>query len=172
MANLLPEHIQHAVWATTRAHFVAVAASVLLVAALFSALALLPSYLVLTVAVPAAESRVAAVVSTSTATAADITMAQSLIKGLAPVLAATSSPDARIAAVVAVKPKNVRIAQITYTTGKPAILTVSGVAEDRDAINTYRAALLAANVGSVTVPVSALVGSADGQFTLTIGGDF
>lgn len=173
MANLLPEHLQNSVWSTIRAHFILVAAWVLLASALFSAVALLPSFLVLTFAVPAAESRTgSAVESKNASSVADIALAQSVIKGLAPTLSATSSPDGRIAAVVAAKPKSVKIEHVAYTVGKPSVLMIAGVAEDRDAINTFRAALLAADIGNVTVPVSALVGSTDGQFTLTVSGDF
>ncbi len=170
MSNLLPDHTQQSVWAGTRARFVAVAAAVLLVSAAFSAAALLPSHFILTVAVPNAESRPVPV--PVHASAGDAATTQALIKGLAPVLSATSTPDLKIAEVVAVKPAAVHIGHITYTAGKPSVLTVSGVATDRDAISLYRAALIEARAGAVSVPVSALVGSTDGQFTLTISGDF
>lgn len=172
MANLLPEATQKKVWATTRAHFVAVSAYVLLASAAFSALALLPSYLVLTIAVPAAEIQQTTATTSNKVLMAEIAATQAIVKGIAPVLSATSSPDGRVAAVVAAKPKTVKLTHIAYTVGKPSVLMITGSAVDRDAINTYRAALLAANVGNVTVPVSALVGTEDGQFTITVSGDF
>ena len=133
---------------------------------------LVPAYAVLVVRMPAGATRGAQIASSTTATAADIALAQETIRGFAPVLQSTSSPETTIAAVLAVRPEDVDLSHLTYTQGKPSVIVLVGNAETRDYLNEYRVALTKAHIGTVSVPVSTLVGTQDGQFTMTISGNF
>ena len=166
MSNLLPPQSQKSVWNATLASFLGVSSSVLLASAALSALALLPGYLVLAYAIPGALS-VAKTQSNATSTA-DVIATQSVIKTILPVVAATTTPDTVMIQIANAKPKGIHINRFGYLAGKTQTITVSGIAHDGDALNAFRTALVAANIGAVSVPVGALIGTADGQFTISI----
>ena len=171
MSNLLPRATQNQVWADTVARFVATASTMFISAAGISLATLIPAYVVLAVRTPGGAVH-ASSTSSSTASVADIAAVQEIMKGIAPVLQSTSSPETEIASVLAARNEDVDISHITYTQGKPSVIMLVGAAETRDFLNDYRVALIKAHVGAVSVPVSALIGSQDGQFTMTVTGNF
>ncbi|HEY4520091.1 MAG TPA: hypothetical protein VJH33_03600 [Candidatus Paceibacterota bacterium] len=103
----------------------------------------------------------------------DIARAQTLLADVLPL--ATSSPSivAMFNKVLSFKPSGVRVESISFSSDKGRTLTVSGVSSGRDALNTYRNALVNTNVfGRVSLPVDALVGSSLGAFSITLSGGF
>ena len=89
---------------------------------------------------------------------------------LYPIIAASSSMDAAISAVLVARPTVVHLDDISYTGG---LITVMGVAPDAPALENYRGALTRSTVfKTVAIPVNALVGANDGRFTISLSGDF
>lgn len=172
MSNLLPHAIQDQIWADTCARFIATVAVMLIVSAGISMVTLIPAYAVLVVRTPVGSAHSNLSASSTPGTAADIALAQEIIRGFAPVIQATSSPETALAAMLAVKPEDVDLTHISYAYGKPSVMALVGDAETRDYLNEYRVALTQAHLGIVSVPVSALVGTQDGHFTMTISGTF
>lgn len=171
MSNLLPIPEQRRVWAIYRSRFIIALSTLLIALALLAALALLPSYLALEIAAPPeSDAKIAHAANTPDPTG--LARAQTIVRTLSPALTSTSSPTSLIEAVLAAKPSGVAVTQITYSmlSGSQLSLTGSG---NRDKVSAYRDALAKnPSFTSVSIPVSALVGSGEGRFSLTIGGSF
>lgn len=169
MANVLPLEAQKKIARVHRARFVLALSFGIGVLALMLALALVPSYLALSLAAPpdreSSKNRVAA------ADARTMAEAQALVSQLHAALSATSSPSNIVAAAVSVRPEGVRIVHVTYTSPqgeKPAALQIVGNAS-REKIAAYRDALVAnKKFVNVAVPVAALVGNSSGDFSITL----
>lgn len=171
MSNLLPLQEQKRVWAVYRSRFIIMLSLILFALALLAALTLTPSYLALEIAAPpqADETTTHAV---GTSDPVGLARAQTIVRTLSPVLTATSSPTSLIESVLSVKPAGVTITQVTYSTLSGSQLTLSGSGA-REKVSAYRDALSKDPLfTSVSIPVSALVGSGEGRFSLTISGTF
>ncbi|TSC87038.1 MAG: hypothetical protein G01um10148_143 [Parcubacteria group bacterium Gr01-1014_8] len=83
------------------------------------------------------------------------------------------SPVEMIAEAYALKPAGVTVGGATYTKGTPNTITLVGVAKTRDDVGAFRDVLAKdARFEKVSVPVAALVGALEGNFTITISGQF
>lgn len=173
MSNVLPPEAKRATWRMYRARFLIAGSFAALAIAGFSALALVPSYLVLRVG---RESAVAQNSSEMTGIQEDrsaIAHAHALIRALSPLLSSTTTPSASIAKVVTLRPAGIVVNHIALTTGHPGALVVSGVADTAEAISRYQNALRAdSSFTSASVPVGDLAGTGNGQFSITLSGNF
>lgn len=150
-----------------RARFIIVFSALLSTLALFAALLIAPSYLALRIAAPPQQSAPAAGAKGTTNDAVSIARTQATVIALTPLLAATTSPSSAIAAALSDRPAKVVIEHITYAADARE-LTLNGAAS-RDALSGYRDALKAdTHFSSVSVPVSALVGTEGGRFSVTL----
>ena len=150
-----------------RARFVIVFSMFLFTLALLAALLIVPSYLALRLVAPP-QTEISITKRTGASNdATSIARAQAMVRALAPVLTSTSSPSSVIVAALANRPPGALVQNISYSVGT-AELRLTGTA-GRGAINVYRDALSAdARFSSVSVPVSALVGTGDGRFSITL----
>ncbi len=168
MANVLPPDALKKISGIYRARFVFVSAvAVGALTALF-VLALVPSFIVLSTAVPPAHSVAAEGAAPDSRAAA---RAQALVGQFTPALSSTTSPAAIFAAAIGARPSGVTINHLAFTVaqaGRGAELLLAGKAP-REKIGEYRDALSAHPLfASVTVPVSSLVGTESGDFSMTI----
>jgi hypothetical protein len=174
MANVIPEHMRRIVQSRARARFVLVSAIVVLICAGLSFVALLPSYLTLATGAaggsPASASKLSFDVKRNTAL---MTNATALLSVLAPVVAASSTATEAIAEALGERPPGVKVDQITYSAGKPSSLMLVGSAANNSDIGAYKTALAGDPLfSSVSIPVSALVGTDGGRFSITLSGAF
>jgi len=151
-----------------RARFVIVFSIVLATLALLATLLIVPSYFALRLASPPPVD----INITKRAGAPDdavaIARAQAIVRALSPLLNSTSSPSSSIALALATRPAGVVVQNISYA-GDTFELTLTGTAA-RGAVNAYRDSLTAdTHFRSVSVPVSALVGTEGGRFSITLG---
>lgn len=169
MSNLLPNDVRAEAWSRTRARILIGFASVLMVGAILAAGALSPSFLIMHgVQVSNSKERADAPADDTQA----IIEAQALLSQLS-LVESTSSPATVAAQAVAARPKGVTLSHIVYNSGTPSTLMLVGKASRREDVNAYRAALAAdTRFTSVSVPINALVGADNGDFTLTITGTF
>jgi hypothetical protein len=174
MSNVLPAEKRKAVWRLYRSHFIIVGSTIALLCALAAFVALLPSYLVLRID----ETNPAALQQTGQAAAgtkedrAAVAYAQAFIATLSPVLS-TSTPTDAVQAALAARPRDVAVDHITLTSGPPGTLIISGKASRAEEISVYQNALRGTGrFSSVSVPVSDLAGTDNGQFTATLSGSF
>lgn len=139
--------------------------------ALLASLSMLPSYLALHAVASPGNSSPGSTSGDSDRT--EIARAQSLLQVLGPLIAATTSPTKAISLALGRKGGGVRIDHITFTSGEPDTITISGFAETPVKIDTYRKALAAeAFFKNVSVPVGDLVGAQGGRFSMTLQGNF
>ncbi len=168
MANVLPLDAQKKIASEYRARFVIATAIAIAATALLLALALVPSYLAISLAAPPIRDAVSAEHAQNPQVVA---RTQMLITQFMPTLAATTSPRALISAAIADRPSGVTLDHFVYSaprTGKSAEMLITGVAA-RDKIAAYRDALEADPLfATVSVPVSALVGGGSGDFSATL----
>jgi Tfp pilus assembly protein PilN len=166
MSNLLPPDPQKKMRAQFRARFLLAAALVILACALIFALALLPAEAALmSFSSPGAQKSS----QTNSNIAADKTAlahTNALIAQLS-TLSSTSSLDAVVAALSQAGP-GISINDIQYSVTNQT-LTLAGRAQTPDEVNAFREALQSdLRFTDVSVPVSALLGSEDGSFTITM----
>lgn len=167
MSNLLPSGERVRI-ALDSAHAALLGfASLLLLALLVASLSLAPSLFVF----KAAETSMQGAPSLVRAQQSDIQsirVAQQLMVSLAPI--ASTTPLATLQAAIAARPSGITIDRIAYTRMPTPTVVLSGFADRREDVDTYRASLNTdSRFGTVSVPVSALVGSADGgRFTVTL----
>lgn len=172
MSNVLPQEASRSVWGMYRARGIIAGSLVLLGAALFSAVALLPSYLALQIGTSPTPSD-QPLNSSDQVDRSAILQTQSLLAVLSPLVSATTTPSDVIARALAVRPSGVLVDHVTFTSGNPGAIVLYGSASGGDAVNAYRKALNAdSDLKSVTVPVGDLAGAADGRFTMTLSGNF
>jgi hypothetical protein len=157
-----------------RARFILTGAVVALVCAGVALLLLLPSYLAILFDmhnVAPAFTPVSPAQQTSDNNA--IAHTNALLSVLAPIAAASSTPTDTILDALSLRPSGVRIDQITYNTGTPSTIMLSGSADTNSEINAYQTALSAdPHFASVSIPVGALVGTDGGRFSITLSGTF
>jgi hypothetical protein len=172
MANLLPETVQKKIHTEYGARFLVAGSFLAMGVALFTALALSPSYAVLFVTRPAAVEQ-ASQVQQSKQDAADVAVAQTLAFQLAPAASASSSISMALLDALEKRPSGVHIDSIVYVGGTSATVAVGGVADSRDVLDKYRTALQRdSRFTAVNLPVGDLVGVKGGRFTITLAGKF
>jgi Tfp pilus assembly protein PilN len=171
MANVIPPEEINVVRRKISARFILVASGAIAIGALIAILALMPAYLSVRVArasIDSAINQAAAGNLSAEQTAAVRT--QGLITTLKPLASATSSPSDALLRALALKPPGVSITSITYSGGKSSVV-LSGTSARREAVDEFRRALEAsARFTTVSVPVSAIVGTQEGRFSITLGG--
>ena len=168
MSNVLPHEAQKVVWGMYRARFVVAGSLVGLAAAALSGLALLPTYLALQVGQRDSSPEISSRGSVDQADREGIIHTQSLLAALSPLLAATTTPTETIALALSLRPANVTVDHVSYTSGSPSTIMIVGSAA-REAINAYRQALQSdPHWKSVSVPVGDLAGAVGGQFSVTL----
>ena len=154
-----------------RGRFIFVASVLLIAAAAISALALLPGYIVLYMTIPE-KPAVSTAEQQNQLDLADMSTAQMLVQYYAPLIRATSTTQVLLS-VLDARTNSIRIDHVEYVAGTPAIFILSGVADNRAGINSYREVLIKSNnFKSVTVPVGDLIGSQGGRFKITVSGEF
>ncbi len=172
MSNLLPGRAQKEVWRGYLSRFIFAGSLLMLAASLLAILALVPSYYVLYTTRPMKDGSTMTAEENKNDTA-DIAKAQAAVSLLLPVVSATSSLSQAISAALSVRPKGIRIDNITYNAGEPASVMITGTANNREAINAYREAMKAdKRFAAVAVPVGDLLGGEGGRFTFTLTGKF
>lgn len=152
-----------------RARFIIVFSLVLIALAVFMLIALIPSFAALEVNTLSSDE-VNAQGSGVVESVKTMQKSQELLKVVAPVVSATSSPAAAIEKAIALRPKGVTIDHIRYISQSKAIQL--GGKATREQLTAYRAALETdGTFSSVSVPVAALVGTS-GQYSITLTGNF
>lgn len=173
MTNVLPQKARKTVWRMYRARFVLAGSLVALSSALLSAAALSPSYLILQTDSSGTVTQNKTDAATAVKDRAAILETQSLLAVLTPLLNATTSKEEMISTALSVRPADISINHITLTSGKPGTMIVGGSAKNISAINAYRKALEGnGSFSSVAVPVGDLAGTQNGQFSITLTGNF
>ncbi|MEN9413469.1 MAG: hypothetical protein RLZZ342_556 [Candidatus Parcubacteria bacterium] len=171
MSNLLPIQERRGAWSAVRARGLLAFGIFLILSALCGALALAPSVAVVHGAL-AQETRDAAAAPNRAEDTQALIEAQALLVQLAGVQS-TSTPASTIVDVLAKRSPGMTISHITFTAGTFPTLSFVGSALKGDDINTFRAAVSKdSRFSNVAVPISALVGAGDGDFTMTINGAF
>lgn len=171
MSNLLPSRTKSDEWARTRERILFVVAGAIALAACVVMLALVPAYSVARTAFVANSAQRDATDSTGPQEKA-LADSQAILSQLQ-AFAATSSAARITKDVLALRPKGITVDTISYAAGSPSTLILRGEAANRDLVKEYRFVLSAdPRFISVAVPISALVGTDDGTFTLTITGRF
>jgi Tfp pilus assembly protein PilN len=169
MANVLPPEEKKRVLREVRSRFVLTFAMTLLIGATVASLCLVPALISVRLATNSIPQD-AELSQTVRDDQAKHARAFALVSALNPVVLATTTPSASVAAALAAKPAGVSVTGINYSKGR---LLLNGVSRDRQAVNDYREALEAdTRFSSVSVPVAALVGTQDGRFTITLSGQF
>lgn len=172
MANVLPPEDQKIIMRTQIARFVLVFSAVALICACATYLALTPSYLTLVFGDVKVQSNLGGHAST-TSDASVMRETKATITQLNSITSATSSASQILSAIISEKPEGVTISELNFTSGSPGKIVIVARAARLNLIQTYRDTLKAdAHFESVNIPVSALVGSANDNFTITLSGTF
>ena len=171
MSNVLPNAAKKAVWSMYRARSIIAGSLMLLCVAVFAALVLSPSYVVLAIqhanVVPEQSGTPASIEDR-----AAIIHTQALIAAFSPLIA-TSTASTLIVQALALRPADISINHITATAGHPGTLILSGSAVQIASISVYQNALRASKLFStISVPVGDLAGTADGTFSITLSAIF
>jgi len=170
MSTVLPQEARRAVWRMYRARFIIAGSMVAILAALISAIALVPSYLALTVDAGGTPAANAAASASQQQDRDTIIQTQSLLSTLAPIVSATTTPTGITSEALALRPSGVSVDHISYESGT---IVLQGSATTREAIDAYRQALDAdADFTGVSVPVGDLAGAPGGSFSITLTGNF
>ena len=173
MTNVLPQQARKGVWRTYRARFILTGSLVAIATALLSLAALSPSYFILQADESGAASQNKTDADTASADRTAILETQSLITALTPLVSATTSRAQIISTALSLRPVGMSINHITLTSGKPGTMILTGSATTISAINTYRKTLEGDQTfSSVSVPVGDLAGTQNGQFSITLTGNF
>jgi hypothetical protein len=171
MSNLLPQQFQKQLWAGYRARFVTVGSMLFICVAIITALALLPSYIILITNYPRQTISKDQQQKNDT-DLIDLATAQILVIQYGPMMSDKPTTEVVID-ILQLRPAGVKVDKIAYTAGTVATLVVSGAATSRESINMYREAIVATGrFKSVTIPVGDLIGVKGGRFTVTISGQF
>ena len=175
MTNILPKDTRTALVRTARAKFIAVGAVVVLAAGLVAIFAILPAFFL--AYIPRAALEESAQQTTSdTQTESDRAIAartRAILGAVGPLVAEKPSAEEAIAAALAATPSSISVGSISYRSGTPGTIVISGSAKSREQVNAYREALQKdSHFQEVSIPVAALVGTLAGSFTVTLTGPF
>jgi hypothetical protein len=166
MSNLLPLAAQKRVTRMYRARVVTALALATTGLACVLLLALIPAFLTVSAAGPRDD---AATVKRNVEATQAIMRAQRIVEQLLPVLSSGQGPSSYLESALAVMPSGVTVHHVVYgETGGAGSLMLIGEAS-RDKVAAFRDALSAHPLFvSASVPVSALVGTGSGQFSLSL----
>jgi hypothetical protein len=171
MSNVIAPKERKGVGRMYRSRFIALGSAALIICSGVSALALLPSYLVLHA--DAAALAPQGPRSADQADRAALAQTETELSLVAPFASSATSSAGVVAIALAERVSGVSVDHISFTVGDPSTLVLSGHTSSPSKLDSYRKALAAdALFESVTVPVSDLVGSQDGSFTMTLTGSF
>lgn len=166
MSNLLPLSAQKRMKAEFRARFLLAASLVLLACAALFMLALLPASFAVASFSPTTPQTVSQGSGDVAADSAAIAHTKALLAALAP-LSATSSLDAILAAL-SQRGDGVHVDDISYSVSQQS-LALAGHADTPGDVNAFQQALQSdLRFKNISVPVSALLGSQNGSFTITM----
>jgi hypothetical protein len=166
MSNVLTPETKKKLSRSIRARYLTTLALVLVAGAFVAALALVPTFAAL------ATARAALVVPAEEAEGArddqaQAQRAQNLVKALSPLISSTT-PSELLGDALSARPDGISVTSITYQARSKNIV-LSGTSDGRQPVNAYRDALEAGGkFAGVSVPVSALAGTLDGRFTITL----
>jgi len=149
-----------------RSRFLLATALVLFVSASFFIIALTPAALAIASFAPAASQDLSPQSGDAKADSAAVAHTKALLTSLQPV-SATSSLDALLAAL-SQRGEGVHVDNISYSVTQQSI-AIAGHADTPGDVNTFQQALQSdLRFSNVSVPVSALLGSQGGGFTITM----
>lgn len=164
--NLLPPEAMKRMRAEYRARFVLAGATVLLACALIFSLALVPVEVAVISIAPPGQSSSQQERANVTADTAALAQTRSLLSALVPFM--TTSSLAAVISALSDKSAGIEFSGILYSAGQNT-LSLSGHADTPEDLNAFRQALESdQEFSNVSVPVSALVGSQSGSFTVTM----
>jgi len=165
MSNLLPPESQKRTRKEFRARFLLAASLVLFCCAVIFALALTPAEVALVFFSPPSSQMAQAATSTA-ADGAALAHTKALLSAMQPF--ATSSSLTDISSALSEAGNGILIDDISYAPADNS-LSLAGHAQTPDEVNALREALQGNPLfTNVSVPVSALLGSQDGSFTITM----
>ena len=149
-----------------RSRFLLIASLVILACALLFILALVPAFAAVASFAPATSHVVSQEGGDVAADSAAIAHTKALLAALSP-LSATSSLDAILAAL-SQSGKGIQVDNISYSVSQRS-LALAGHADTPGDVNTFQQALQSdLRFSDISVPVSALLGSQNGSFTITM----
>lgn len=169
MTNVLPQEARRALSASFRDRLILTGSLIFFVAAIVSALAVLPTYLVVhaerEALAPVAPDTVAGEERESRSEAARV---RAIIAGVSPLITATSTVHELVAAALALKPSGISVDRIGFSTAEG--LSISGTSQKREDVNAYRAALSGDTLhfSDVSVPAASLIGAVGGRFSIQV----
>ena len=164
--NLLPPASMKRMRAEYRARFVLAGASILLACALIFSLALVPAEVAVVAFAPSARSSSSQESADLKADTTALAQTKSLLAALAP-FTATSSLSSVLSAL-SDRSTGIAFTGISYSTVQKTV-SLSGHADTPEDLNAFRQTLQSdPEFQNVSVPVSALVGSQSGSFTITM----
>mgnify|MGYP003394856770 FL=1 len=171
MANVIPFEEKKALLKRQRARFVFMGGLTLLMGALVASVALAPALIAARINQASLQVSVEQVRAEVASDQAVHVRTQGLVDALTPILTATTSPVTLLTAALSIKPPGLSITSATFSGGSTGSIVLSGVSQNRQAVNAYRDALeQEGHFTSVTIPVAALVGTQEGRFTVTLSG--
>lgn len=174
--NLLPLERQHALSREYILRLGVVAGLIVFALTCIAGLLLVPTYVFLTKSIEAKQANLANVESAvASSDEKDLLAHLALLSSDTVSLLALSntvSASAVISAALAIPHAGVRLSRFSYTplgTKTPGMLTISGIAETRDALRSYQLLLQNAPFAAAAdLPVSAYAKDSDIAFTITV----
>ena len=164
MSNLLPAESQKRTRGELRARFLLAASLILFGCAAVFALALTPAEVAVAFFSPPSPEAVQGNINSAQDSAA-IASTKALLVEVQPF--ATTTSLAGVADALSKRGTGVTVTDISYSPGRS--LTLAGSAQTPDEVNAFREALQGdPSFSDVSVPVSALIGSQGGSFTITM----
>lgn len=170
MSNVVPQETLKIIRNMYRSRFMTAFGLVGIACAALSALAFLPSYLALYASGATVQPTTSVQSESDRETVARM---QVLLAALKPLVSTTTTPAGAVRSVLAERPSGVHVTHITYTSGTPGVITVTGESAIPSAVDTYRRSLTGVPpFESVSVPVNDLIGAQGGSFSMTLSGEF
>ena len=173
MINLLPADFQDDTRLFYSLRRRTLTASVAIIVAMLSLLALLPSFLILRV--KPTNSQTDITMQDAQTDTAVINHSQELLATLYPLVSASSSVSETLNAALILRQGHEAIAidHISYQSGARHTIILSGIGTESRHLDAYRRALsLDPHFTEVSVPIEALVGARNGTFSITLLGSF
>lgn len=184
MTNVLPSNTQTAIMRKTSARFLLTGGIILTCSGIIACLSLVPAFLAAQVPENSASGGAnGELVAQEQEDRKTVTRLRTFLIELSPFLAEKISVHDAMQTALALAPEDISITGVGYKIevqeqeeGKDPIktgqITITGVAS-RDDVNAFREALIQEpTFKSVAIPVAALVGAREGNFTMTLSGDF
>lgn len=177
MSNVLPIEAREKIMRSTLARLVMTGTLVCSLSAIVAILALTPAFLMFAIPLMQTDGVLSAAGAEQAAlhkeNRATVTRVRALLAALSSFAEKKPPPHALIEKMYARKPAGVDIDTIKFLAGPPGQIIITGSSGAREPVNDFRTALKEEEVfAEVSVPVAALVGALDGQFTMTLKGAF